>query len=483
MNVLLISSIIVIYFFSLLVISIFIGKKYNNNDTFFIGNRQSPWYVVAIGMISTSISGVTFISVPGWVRSIDMTYIQMTFGFLFGYIVIAQVLLPLYYKLNLTSIYTYLQGRFGNISYKTGALIFSFSKILGAAARLYVVVLIMQHYLFDNWNFPFYVTVTIIVGLIYLYTFKSGLRTIVWTDMLQTIFLLIALTLIIWQVIDKLNFNLKETISALTSDEHFRIFDFNIKSPQNFYKQFLSGIFVAIAMTGLDQDVMQKNISCKNLKEAKKNIYSYAWTFIPINFLFLSLGILLLIFAQKNNIKLPTQSDEILPMFAASGMLGSPVLVFFIIGLMAAAFSSADSALTSLTTSFCIDILNIKKYPSEKAKKIRLKTHLVISIVFIFAILVFKLINNKSAIDTIYTIVSYTYGPLLGLFSFGLFTKKKPNDASTPYICILSPCLSYLIDNALFKHTGYKCGYELLIINGMITFLGLWISCNFKLKK
>ena len=469
--------IIAIYFGILLTVSFFTGKKHSDNEAFFIGNRQSPWYIVAIGMIGASISGVTFVSVPGWVRTTDMTYIQMALGFFFGYMVIAEVLLPLYYKLKLTSIYTYLQSRMGVKAYKTGASFFLLSKLLGAAARLYIVVLIMQHYVFDYWGIPFFVTVSAVVFLIFLYTFRSGIRTIVWTDTLQTFFLLAALVLIIWQVISKLDFNFSQTVSAITSNEHFRIFEFgDINSPQHFFKQFFSGIFVVIAMTGLDQDMMQKNLSCRNLKEAKKNMYSYAWTFVPINFLFLCLGILLLIFANTFHAELPAVSDEILPAFAASGTLGTAVVVFFMVGLMSAAFSSADSALTSLTTSFCIDILNISKLSAQKAKRVRLNTHIVISIVFVLTILIFRIANNKSIIDAIYTLVSYTYGPLIGMFAFGLFTKMQPKDSWIPYICISSPLLSYLFAFVLFRYSGYKCSYELLIFNGLITFVGLWIS-------
>lgn len=481
MNDLLLISIIVLYFAALLIISYITGKRHSDNEAFFVGNRQSPWYVVAIGMIGTSISGVTFVSVPGQIRSIDMTYIQMTLGFFFGYIFIAHVLLPLYYKLNLTSIYTYLQNRIGIKAYKTGSFFFLLSKLLGAAARLYIVVLILQLYVLDHWEIPFYLTVTIIVALIFLYTFRSGIRTIVWTDMLQTFFLLIALVLIIWQVTDQLNFDFSQTVSAIVSNEHFHIFEFgDINHRQNFFKQFISGIFVVIVMTGLDQDMMQKNISCRNLKEAQRNIYSYSWTFVPINFLFLCLGILLLIFADTYQMGLPSDPDQILPVFAASGILGTVVVIFFMIGLMSAAFSSADSALTSLTTSFCIDFLDISKRTPQIAKKIRLKTHIAFSVIFILTILIFNAVNNKSIIDAIYIMVSYTYGPLLGMYAFGLFTKWHPKDSWTPYVCILSPVLSYLFFVLISNFTAYKISYELLIINGLITFLGLWLSSQIK---
>ena len=482
MNSSFIFSIIVLYFAVLLIISHFTSKKHSDNEAFFIGNRQSPWYVVAIGMIGTSISGVTFVSVPGWVRSTDMTYIQMAAGFFFGYMFIAHVLLPLYYKLKLTSIYTYLQTRMGVRAYKTGASFFLLSKLLGASARLYIVVMIMQHYVFDDWGVPFYISVTVIVALIFLYTFRSGIRTIVWTDMLQTFFLIGALILIIWQITTQLGFSFSEAVSTIAANEHFRIFEFDAKSSQNFFKQFFSGIFVAIAMTGLDQDMMQKNISCRTLKEAQKNMYSYAWTFVPINFLFLCLGILLLIFAQANHIELPAVSDQILPTFAATGVLGTVVIVFFMVGLMSAAFSSADSALTSLTTSFCVDILETSKHKPKKAKSIRLKAHVCISVIFILTMLAFRVVNNTSIIDAVYTIASYTYGPLIGMFAFGLFTQIRPNDKWIPAICILSPVLSFLFDTLIFRYTGYKCGYELLILNGLITFSGLWISNKFKAK-
>ena len=351
------------------------------------------------------------------------------------------------------------------------------SKLLGAAARLYVVVLILQLYVFDHWEIPFYLTVTIVVVLIFLYTFRSGIRTIVWTDLLQTFFLLTALALIIWQVTAKLDLNFSQTISLITSNEHFRIFEFgDINHRQNFFKQFISGIFVVIVMTGLDQDMMQKNISCRNLKEAQKNIYSYSWTFIPINFLFLCLGILLLVFADTYQLELPSNPDQILPVFAASGMLGTIIVVFFMIGLMSAAFSSADSALTSLTTSFCIDFLNTSKQTPQAAKKTRLKTHIAFSGIFILTILAFEAINNTNIIDAIYIMVSYTYGPLLGMYAFGLFTKLQPKDSWTPYICIFSPVLSYVFFVIISNCTAYKISYELLIFNGLITFFGLWFS-------
>ncbi len=474
MNGILIIFTVTIYFIILLGISRITANKHSDNDAFFRGNKQSPWYVVSFGMIGASLSGVTFVSVPGMVKNIDMTYMQTCMGFFFGYIIIAHVLLPLYYKLNLTSIYTYLGQRIGNCSYKTGASFFLISKILGAAARLYLVCIILQKYVFDIYNIPFAITAIGTVVLIWLYTHKSGIRTIVWTDSLQTFCLLMALGLILYNIADKLNMNLSEIASTIKESDMSRIFVFDDwGSKQNFFKQFFSGIFITIVMTGLDQDMMQKNLSCRNLKEAQKNMYCYGISFVPVNFLFLSLGVLLMAAATQMNIAVPTKGDELLPMFAAEGYLGYTVLIFFTIGIIAAAFSSADSALAALTTSFCIDILETEKYPERKAVRIRKTAHIGISIVFVACIMIFDAVNSQSVIDTIYTVASYTYGPLLGLFCFGLFTDKKPKDRLVPLIAITSPVICYIIDYATFINTGYKFGYEMLMFNGMLTFIGL----------
>lgn len=475
MNGQIILFIIAAYFGLLLLIAWLTGKKESNNETFFLGNRKSPWYIVAIGMIGSSLSGVTFVSVPGLVRQIDMTYMQMVFGFFVGYIVIAKILLPLYYKLQLTSIYTYLDERIGRKSYKTGASFFLLSKIVGAAARLYLVVLILQKYVFEQWGIPFVVTAVISIFLVWLYTFRSGIKTIIWTDTLQAICLVGMLVLIIWQVKNRMELDTSGMIQTITESRHFRIFEFkDWSSTQHFVKQFLSGIFVTIVMTGLDQDMMQKNLSCKTLKDAQKNMYSYGFAFTPINFLFLCLGILLMAAASQWQIDLPASGDDILPMFCTSGLLGDSIIIFFTIGIIAAAFSSADSALTALTTSFCIDILGIERKEATKAKHIRMRVHLLISLLFIFIILAFKALNNRSIIDAIYMIASYTYGPLLGLFAFGLFTKRKPIDHVVPYICIASPLICFAIDYFIKQFTGYRFGYELLMLNGALTFIGLW---------
>lgn len=471
----LILSIVVIYFAVLLATSFIVGKK-GSNRTFFSGDKESPWYIVAFGMIGTSLSGVTFISVPGMVRKIDMTYMQTVFGFFFGYLLIANVLLPLYYRLNLTSIYGYLHQRIGLRAYKTGASFFLLSRTIGAAVRLYLVALILQTFVFDPWGVPFAVNVTITLLLIFLYTFRSGIKTIIWTDTFQAICMVSMLVLLIRQISLHLDLDFMGIVNTVRDNTHSKIFVFDDwQSKQNFFKQFLSGIFITIVMTGLDQDMMQKNLTCKSLKEAKKNMYCYGFAFIPVNLLFLTLGILLLVLAQQTGTTLPESGDSILPMFATNGMLGTPVLIFFTIGIIAASFASADSALTALTTSFCIDILNVEKYHAEKAKRIRIGSHLLITAVVIFIILIFKELNSKSVIDAIYTIASYTYGPLLGLYVFGLFTRRDTRDRFTPYICIVSPFLTYLLDFVVSEYTGYKFGYELLMINGLITFTGLML--------
>lgn len=481
MNNYIILFIILAYFALLLLISWITGRKSTGNDAFFLGNRQSPWLIVSIGMVGASLSGVTFVSVPGMVRNIDMTYMQTVLGFFVGYIVIAQILLPLYYKLQLTSIYSYLDKRIGQRSYKTGASFFLLSKIVGAAARLYLVVMILQTYVFSTWNIPFAVTVIFCILMVWLYTCRSGIKTIIWTDTLQALCLVAMLVIIIWQVKEKMGLDFSGMVQTIAQSPHFRIFEFDDwYSTQHFAKQFFSGIFITIVMTGLDQDMMQKNLSCKSLKEAQKNMYAYGFAFTPVNFLFLSLGVLLITLATQQNIELPAMSDDILPMFCTSGILGESILLFFSIGIIAAAFSSADSALTALTTSFCVDILGVEQENAEKAKRIRQKVHLAISVLFAIIILVFKALNSRSVIDAIYMIASYTYGPLLGLFAFGLFTKKQPDDKYVPYICIASPLICFTIDYLVKQYTGYVFSYEMLMINGFITFTGLWISSRQK---
>lgn len=464
-----------LYFTLLIVISHLTSRKGSDNDAFFLGNRKSPWFVVAFGMVGASLSGVTFVSVPGMVRNLDMTYMQMVLGFFVGYLIIAYVLLPLYYRLNLTTIYEYLDQRFGKHSYKTGAWFFLISKTIGAAVRLYLVALILQRLVFDSWNIPFVITVIGIIALIWIYTARSGIKTIVWTDTLQTFILIAALVLIFWEVMRNMNFNVPETIQVIREKGYSRIFVFdNWHSTQNFFKQFFSGIFITMVMTGLDQDMMQKNLSCKNLKDAQKNMIAYGMAFTPINLLFLGLGALLLVYAAQSGIVLPDVSDEILPMIA-SRHLGSVVLGLFTIGIVAAAFSSADSALTALTTSFCVDILNVQKEKMNEAVKTRKIAHVSISAVFVIIILIIQAIGSDSIIHAIYKIASYTYGPLLGLFFFGLFTAVKPNDKYVPYVAVAAPLLCFAFELICKQVFNYQVGYELLLMNGLLTGLGLWL--------
>ncbi|MDD3789102.1 MAG: sodium:solute symporter [Petrimonas sp.] len=472
--------VIAVYMGVLILISHLTSRKGTDNDTFFRANKSSKWYVVAIAMIGTSISGVTFVSVPGMVRNLDMTYMQMVFGFFFGYLVIAFVLLPLYYRLNLTTIYGYLDQRYGPKSYKTGAWFFLLSKIVGAAARLYLVAFILQSLVFKAWGVPFVVTVVGIILVIWLYSHRSGIKTIIWTDWLQTILFITALVLIVWQVAHRLDFNLGDIAVAIKESPHSRIFVFDDwSSTQNFFKQFFSGMFITIVMTGLDQDQMQKNLTIRTLKDAQRNVVSYGFAFAPINFLFLSLGVLLLIYAQQQGISLPAVSDNILPMIA-SGYLGQAVLGIFIVGIVAAAFSSADSALTALTTSFCVDILGMEKSNGnadveKKNIRTRRRAHIGISVVFVLIILIIEAIGSDSIINAIYKLAAYTYGPLLGLYFFGLYTKVKPVDKWVPYVAIAAPVVCFVIE-VVMKHVfGYQVGYELLLINGALTGLGLWI--------
>lgn len=472
--------VIVVYFGLLMLISWLTSRKGSGNDTFFRANKSSKWYVVAVAMIGTSISGVTFVSVPGMVRNLDMSYMQMVFGFFFGYLVIAYVLLPLYYRLNLTTIYGYLDQRYGPKSYKTGAWFFLISKIVGAAARLYLVAFILQRLVFDTLGVPFVITVIGIILIIWLYSHKSGIKTIIWTDWLQTILFITALVLIVWQIAMRLDLDFSGLVTTITHSPHSRIFIFDDwASTQNFFKQFFSGMFITIVMTGLDQDQMQKNLTIGTLKDAQKNVVSYGLAFAPINFLFLSLGVLLIAYAEHNGIVLPAVSDNILPVIA-SEYLGQTVLGIFIVGIVAAAFSSADSALTALTTSFCVDILNMKpvsqtKDREQKDIRTRRMVHVGVSAAFVLIILLIEAIGSDSIITAIYKLASYTYGPLLGLYLFGLYSRVKPTDKWVPYVAVAAPVLCFIIEIAMQQLFGYRVGYELLLMNGLFTGLGLYI--------
>ena len=461
---------ILAYFCILLVFSRFTSRC-ATNSTFYRADRRSPWYMVAFGMIGASISGITFVSVPGMAVKTDMTYLQMCFGFIFGYLIVAFVLLPVYYRLNLTTIYTYLQTRLGQRAYKTGSSFFLLSKLIGAAVRFYVVCIILQRFVLDQLGIPFLVTVVFMVGLIWLYTRKGGIKTLVWTDSFQTLCMFLALILIIFHVMTALHLNLNQAVTAIANDSHSRVFIWqDWASKQNFWKMFLSGIFIVIVMTGLDQDMMQKNLTCKSLREAQKDMCSYGLAFVPANLLFLSLGILLMMLSHREGIAIPCATDDLLPMFAATGSLGSLVIVLFTIGIVAASFSSADSAMTALTTTWCVDIM--EKKDDERLRK---RTHLGFALLFVVFILAFKALNSTSVIDAIYIICSYTYGPLLGLFAFGLFTRWQVKDRYVPYIAIISPVICFAIETITRQTTGYEFGYELLMVNGLLTFVGLFL--------
>ena len=467
---------ILAYFCVLLLFSRLTARR-ANNDTFYRGNNRSPWYMVAFGMVGASISGITFVSVPGMVIKTDMTYLQMCIGFIVGYFIVAFVLLPVYYRYHLTTIYTYLKYRLGKRSYKTGASFFLLSKITGAAVRFYVVCIILQNFVFDQMHIPFWVTVPIMVFLIWLYTQKGGIKTLVWTDTFQTFCMFAALILIIVHTVSALGLTPTSAWKAIAEDTHSRIFVFDdFVSRQNFWKQFLSGIFVVIVMTGLDQDMMQKNLTCKSLKEAQKDMCTYGFAFVPANFLFLALGILLLLLSQKQGLAIPQSPDDLLPMFASSGILGDSVIIFFTIGIVAASFSSADSAMTAITTSVCIDLF---ERPSDE--RLRKSVHAMIALMFVIFIILFKSINSTSVIDAIYILCSYTYGPLLGLFAFGIISKNRQvRDKATPWIAIASPVACFVLDTVTSSLTGYKFGYELLMLNGALTYLGIWLASSKK---
>ncbi len=477
----LILLILVAYFTMLMVVSYVTGRKSTDNESFFTARHSSPWWVVAIGMIGASISGVSFVSVPGMVGTISFTYLQTVFGFFFGYLIIAQVLLPLYYRLQLTSIYTYLGQRFGSRSYTTGASFFLLSKTLGAAARLYVVAFILQNMVFEALGIPFWLTITGILLMIWLYTFRSGIKSIVWTDTLQTLVMLAAMITMLVKLLDMNDLTIGSFVNELYVSSKSRIFVFDDWiSKQHFVKQFFSGIFIALVMTGLDQDMMQKNLTCRNLKDAQKNMYWYGIAFIPFNLLFLMIGWLMLTYAQSTGIILPTAGDALLP-FYAQNYFGTAVMLMFVTGMIAAAFSSADSALTALTTSFMVDILKVKN--TDDKKRLRISVHAGISLLFVIIVLIISKVNDRSIIDTIYVLVSYTYGPLLGMFAFGLFTRRKPNDYWMPYMAVASPVICFLINELSFNYFGYTFGYELLLMNGLLMFAGIYLSSLYGNKK
>ena len=462
------------YFLLLYVISYFTSQN-SDSTTFFTGNRQSPWYLVAFGMIGASLSGVTFISVPGEVGNSDFSYFQVVLGYLLGYLVIATVLMPFYYRLKLVSIYTYLEGRFGFWGYKSGAIFFLLSRIVGASFRLFLVAGVLQLVFFDPLGIPFWVSVMVTISLIWFYTYKGGIKTVVWTDTLQTAFMLIAVVTSIYLIAGDLQLSVVELTSVIGGSPFSNIFVWDWQPGTNFFKQFLSGAFIAIVMTGLDQDMMQKNLTCRTIGDAQKNMFWFCIILVFANFLFLSLGALLYHYADINTIALPERSDNLYPMLAVFHF-NTLAGVTFLLGIVAAAYSSADSALTALTTSFCVDILGLDKETGDFSTSRRIKVHLAFSMLLFVVILVFNAINDRSVITAVFIAAGYTYGPLLGLYSFGLLTKWKVIDEFVLPICILSPALSYLI-NVYSEQLlgGYRFGFEILILNGLITFLGLLI--------
>jgi Na+/proline symporter len=484
-----------LYFLMLVIISWITGRN-ASSYTFFLGNRQSPWYVVAFGMIGASLSGVTFISIPGEVGASNFSYMQVVLGYLVGYFVIANVLIPLYYKLNLTSIYVYLQKRFGTVSYKTGAFFFLVSRIIGASFRLFLVAMVLDKFVFSIWGVPFWLTVAITIVFIWVYSFRAGIKTIVWTDTLQTLFMLLAVVISIVFIAHQLNFSFGDMIHSISESRYSKIFVWDWKPGNNFFKHFLSGAFISIVMTGLDQDMMQKNLSCRNIREAKKNIYWMSSSLILVNFLFLSLGALLYIYANTENLILENFSnpdasckigllndmislydchptDQLYPYLALT-RLPAVAGTVFILGLVAAAYSSADSALTALTTSFCVDFLGF----SEDDTRIRQRylIHIGFSFILFMVIIFYRVLNNDSVINSLFTIAGYTYGPLLGFYAFGLFTRKRVRDKWVPFVAVISPAICYVISSHSQQwFAGYTFGFELLILNGALTFLGMTI--------
>jgi Na+/proline symporter len=456
------------------------------NRAFFIGNKESPWIVVSYGMIGASLSGVTFMSVPGWVGETQFSYLTVVIGYLAGYAAIALILLPLYYRMNLTSIYTYLEARFGFWSYKTGAFYFILSRLIGASFRMFLVVNVLQVFVFDAWNIPFVITTSIFIILILLYTFKGGIKTIIWTDTVQTTFMLGALIMSIFLIMSKLGLSMEGLFSEVVQSKASRIFFPEWNDKRFFLKGILSGAFIAIVMTGLDQEMMQKNLSCRSLKDAQKNMFSFSFVLLIVNFLFLFLGASLYLFAASGHIELPTRSDDLFPVIALRH-LGPLAGIVFLIGLISAAYPSADGALTSLTTSFSIDFLGLQKRNtlSEKQKEqIRYIVHGVFAVILLGIIILFREINDRAVIEKLFTVAGYTYGPLLGMYSFGLFTRRKTMDRWVPLIAVLSPLVCYILSSWSEEiFFGYKFGFELLILNGLITFAGLFMLSSGRQNK
>jgi SSS family transporter len=475
MTPVLVLSIMSVYFAVLIAISWWTSRGADTN-TFFTANRQSPWYLVAFGMIGSSLSGVTFVSVPGAVGKIGLGYFQVVLGYLVGYWVIMWILMPLYYRLNVVSIYTYLEQRFDKYSYKTGAFFFLISRSLGSALRLFLAATVLHVFLFEPWHVPFFVTVALTIVLIWVYTFKGGVKTIVYTDSFQTLFLVTAVCVAVWQISSQLGLSFGHIVDIFDDSQYSRIFHFDDPKTTLFFpKMFFGGMFITITMTGMDQEIMQKNLTCKNIGEAQKNMFWFSLTLVVVNLLFLLLGALLYIYSEKNGIAIPADSDTLFPTLALNH-LGLGVGIFFLLGIIASSYASADSALAGLTTSFCIDFLNFKDKKEEQKRREKFIVHIGFSLLFLLIIVVFREINERSVIDAVLQVAGYTYGPLLGLFSFGLFTKRKVTGVAVPFIAAACPLISWFISsNAPVWFDGYKIGYEVLVINGALMYLGLFL--------
>lgn len=466
------------------------SRRGTGNDAFFRGQRKSPWPVVAYGMIGASLSGVTFMSVPGGVYYGQFTYMPMVFGYVLGYVVIAFVLLPLYYKLNLTSIYSYLEQRFGMSSEKTGSLFFILSRLLGSALRMYLVVFVLYEYVFSSWGVPFWVPAAVFIAIILLYTFRGGLKTVVWTDTLQTTFLLLAAAVTVVAILKELNFSLADLLSQSSQKGYTRLFETDPSAPKYYLKQILSGMFITITMTGLDQDMMQKNLTCKSLRSAQKNVLTSSFFFIVVNILFLCLGASLIAYAENTGFALAVNEagavvpDKIFPSIAFH--LSPFTAVVFVLGMVAAGYSSADGTLTALTTTMCYDFLGFERKSalSEQRKlSIRRWVHVGFAVLFLLVIIAFRPFHNQSLIDTLFDVAGFTYGPLLGMFTFGLFTRRQVYDRWVPVVAILSPVVSYLLKLYMPVWTGYHFGFEILLVNGLLTYVGLWLLSYPEQKK
>lgn len=462
---------LVVYFGLLMLVAHRMGKQ-GGNEAFFTGNRKAPWYVVSIGMIGSSVSGISFVSVPGMVAGNAFMYLQTVFGFFAGYILLAKFLLPVYYKQNSPSIYVYLEERFGQTSYKTGAWFFMLSKLMGASARVYVAVLVLQEFVLGSWGLPFWFTTICVIAMIWLYTFRGGTKTIVWTDLIQTVFMVAAMILMLLQFSRGMELSFSEILKTVVQSPQSHVFEFSDWSGgQYFFKQFLSGIFIVLVMTGLDQEMIQKNRAIRRLDQAQRNMYWYGFMFIPINLILLVTGLLMYQFAAAGNIALPDGPDAVLPVLATQHFAGGIGVVLLLIGVVSATFSGADSSMTSLTTSFCIDILD--KQEDVRMRKI---VHAVVAFLFVLFILLFRAFNNTTLINAIYTLASYTYGPLLGMFAFGLLTRRVVRDSIVPRIAVLSPVLCFGIQWVCNNYFNYTFSYELLMLNGLITFTGLLLT-------